>query len=140
MLNAVTIHHSGVTPFTDQIMEHFMARACGSMLDLYVGYDKHALATSSRDLTTFQTPYGTMQLTTLPMGWTNSVPIFHEDITYILQEQVPHLTQPYIDDVPVRGPTTRYILDNREPEMIPENPGIQHFIWEHFQDLNRIIQ
>ena len=24
--------------------------------------------------------------------------------------------------------------------MIPENPGIQRFIWEHFQDLNRIVQ
>ena len=74
------------------------------------------------------------------MGWTNSVPIFHEDITYILQEEVPHPTQPYINNVPVQGPTTRYILDNGEPETIPENPGIWHFIWEHFQDLNRIVQ
>ena len=59
-LNAVTICHSGVTPFTDQIAEHFTVQACGSMLDLYVGYNECALATSPRDLTTFQTPYGTM--------------------------------------------------------------------------------
>ena len=110
------------------------------MLDLYVEYDEQALAESSRDLTTFQTLFGAMQLTMLPMGWLNSIPIFHKDITYILQEEIPHITQPYIDDVPVRGPETRCLQENGEPEMIPENPGIRRFVWEHFQDLNRIIQ
>jgi hypothetical protein len=110
------------------------------MLDLYVGYDERALAPSSQDLTTFQTPYGALQLTTLPMGWTNSVPIFYDNVTYILQPEIPHVTQPYIDDVPVKGPPTRYIKDNREPETIPENSGIQRFVWEHFQDLNHIVQ
>ncbi len=36
------------------------------------------------------------------MGWTNSVPIFHEDVTYILREEIPEFTEPYIDDVPIR--------------------------------------
>ena len=48
-----------------------------------------------------QTPFGAMRLVTLPMGWTNSVPIFHDDVTYILQPEIPHTTIPYIDDVPV---------------------------------------
>ena len=139
-LNQVTIAHSGVPPFTEQLAEQFAGRACSSMMDLYVGYDERALATSSRDLTTFQTPYGAMRLTTLPMGWTNSVPIFHDDVTYILQPEIPHVTQPYIDDVPVRGPATRYIQENGEPETIPDNSGIRRFVWEHFQDLNRIVQ
>ena len=34
-LNHVTIKHTGVTPFTDQIGEHFARHACGGMLDLY---------------------------------------------------------------------------------------------------------
>ena len=97
-LNQVTIAHSGVPPFTEQLAEQFTGRACCSMMDLYVGYDECVLAPSSRDYTTFQTPYGTMRLTTLPMGWTNSVPIFHDDVTYILQPEIPHVTQPYIDD------------------------------------------
>ena len=139
-LNEVTIQHSGVLPFPEQLAEHFAARACGSVLDLYVGYDERALATSSRDFTTFQTPFGAMRLTTLPMGWTNSVPIFHGDVTYILQPEIPHVTQPYIDDVPVRGPKTRYVLPTGEEEKIPQNPGIRRFVWEHFQDLNRICQ
>ena len=73
----------------------------------------------------------------LLMGWTNSVPIFHDDVTYILQPEIPHVTQPYIDNVPVKGPVTRYIKEDGEPETIPENPGIRQFVWEHFQDLNR---
>ena len=35
-LNKVTIQHSGVPPFTDQLAEHFAGCACGSMMDLYV--------------------------------------------------------------------------------------------------------
>jgi hypothetical protein len=139
-LNKVTIQHSGVPPFTDQVAEHFAGRACGSMMDLFVGYDERALAQSSRDYTTFQSPFGALRLTTLPMGWTNSVPIFHDDVTYILQSEIPHVTQPYIDDVPVRGPATRYIQPDGEPETIPENTGIRRFVWEHFQDLNRVVQ
>jgi hypothetical protein len=139
-LNEVTIQHSGVPPYTEQLVEHFAARACGSLLDLFVGYDERALAKSSRDYTTFQTPFGAMRLTTLPMGWRNSVPIFHDDVTFILRPEIPHVTQPYIDDVPVRGPATRYVLPSGEEERIPENPGIRRFVWEHFQDLNRICQ
>ena len=95
-LNKVTIAHSGVPPFTDQLAEQFAGCVCNSMMDLYVGYDKRTLALSSRDLTTFNTPYGAMCLTTLPMGWTNSVPIFYDDVTHILQPEIPHVTQPYI--------------------------------------------
>ena len=123
-LNAVTIRHPGVPPFTEQFPEQFAGCACGSMLDLFIGYDECMLALSSRDLTTFQTLFEAMHLMTLLMGWTNSVPIFHEDVTYILQKEILHVTQPYIDDMPIRGPATRYITDEGEPEFIPENPGI----------------
>ncbi|SJL18848.1 uncharacterized protein ARMOST_22450 [Armillaria ostoyae] len=100
-LNEVTIAHSGLPPTTDPLAEHFAGRACGATLDLFVGYDERLLAESSRDLTTFQTPYGALRLITLPMGWTNSVPIFHNDVTFILQPEIPEFTIPYIDDVPV---------------------------------------
>jgi hypothetical protein len=110
------------------------------MLDLYVGYDERLIAESSRDYTTFQTPYGAQRLVTLPMGWTNSVPIFHDDVTYILQPEIPDITIPYIDDVPVKGPPTRYILPDGSYETIPENPDIRRFVWEHFQNLNRVVQ
>ena len=139
-LNKVTIKHAGVTPFTDQIGEHFAGCACGGMLDLYVGYDERSLSDSSRDLTTFQSPFGTLRLVTLPMGWTNSVPIFHDDVTYILQPEIPDTTVPYIDDVPICSPAERYVLPNGTEERIEGNPGIRHFVWEHFQNLNHVVQ
>jgi hypothetical protein len=139
-LNAVTIQHSGVPPFTEQLVEQFAGRACGGMLDLYVGYDERALAESSRDLTTIQTPFGAIRLKVLPMGWTNSVPIFHDDVTFILRFEIPHLTVPYIDDVPIKGPRPDYKLPDGSYETIPENTGIRRFVWEHFQGVNRIVQ
>jgi len=110
LLNQVMIKHAGVTPFTDQIGKHFVGRACSGMLNLYVSYDEHSLSGASHDLTTFQSLFGLLRLVTLPMGWTNSVPIFHNDITHILQPEIPNTTVPYIDNVPIRGPAGRYHL------------------------------
>ena len=95
---------------------------------------------SAHDYTTFQTPYGALRLTKLLMGWMNAVPIFHDDVTHILQPEVPKYTIPYIDDVPIRGPASTYQDDDGAFETIPENSGIHRFIWEHFQNVNRIVQ
>jgi hypothetical protein len=139
-LNKVTIKHAGVTPFMDQIGEHFAGCACSGMPDLYVSYDEHGLVPDLCDLTTFQSPFRTLQLVTLPMGWTNSVLIFHDDVTCILQPEIPHVMVPYIDDVPIHSSAERYVLEDGTEERIPDNPGICRFVWEHFQGLNRIIQ
>ena len=74
------------------------------------------------------------------MGWSNSIPIFHEDVTHILQPEIPNTTIPYIDNVPIHSPASQYILDDGSYETISKNPSICRFIWEHFQGLNRIIQ
>jgi hypothetical protein len=139
-LNAVTIAHSGVPPGTEELANHFAGRACGGCLDLFSGYDHWDIAEKSRDFTTFQTPFGALRLVKLPQGWTNSVPIFHDDVTYILQDEIPHITMPYIDDVPIRGPRSQYIMVDGTFETIASNSGIRRFIWEHFENLNRIIQ
>ena len=110
------------------------------MFDLFIGYDERFLAESLRDLTTFQTPFGAMRLVTLPMGWTNSVPIFHDDVTKILSDEIPEYTIPYIDGVPVRGPASCYILEDGSFEMIPKNPGIRRFMMEHLINVKRIVQ
>ena len=139
-LNAVTIQHSGIPPFTEQLAEHFAGWSCGGILDLYVGYDEQALNKWSHNYTTFQTPYGAFRLIALLMGWMNSVSIFHEDITFILQPEIPHTTIPYIDNIPIRRPVTRYISDDGSYETHPDNAGIRQFVWEHFQNMNRVVQ
>lgn len=139
-LNAITIAHSGVPPAAEELASKYAGRACGGMLDLYVGYDERLLDEGSRDMTTFQTPLGALRLVTLPMGWTNSVPIFHEDVVFILKPEIPEFTTPYIDDVPIRGPKTRYEKEDGTQETIPENSGIRKFVWEHINNANRILQ
>ena len=102
LLKEVTIAHSGVPPATETSAAQVAGKACGGMLDLYVGYDEQTLSENSRDLTMFQTPFGALRLVTLPMGWTNLVPIFHDDVTYILQPEIPDVTVLFIDDVPIK--------------------------------------
>ncbi|KNZ71932.1 hypothetical protein J132_05206 [Termitomyces sp. J132] len=43
------------------------------------------------------------------MGWTNSVPIFHNDITFILQPEISHNMLSFIDDIGVKGPKIAYM-------------------------------
>jgi hypothetical protein len=139
-LNHIMIQHSGVPPIPEHLAEQFGGHSCSGMLDLYIGYDERLIAESSQDYTTFQTPFGALRLVTLPMGWTNSILIFHDDVTFILQAEIHHVTIPYIDDVPIKGLTTTYQKVNDSYKTIPENPGIHRFVWEHFENLNRVVQ
>jgi hypothetical protein len=139
-LNRVTIQQSGVPPATEELASEFAGRSCVGTIDLFVGYDERLIDEKSRDMTTFQTPFGAMRLTKLPMGWTNSVPIFHDDVTEILRPEIPHLVRVYIDDVMAKGPQTRYELEDGTYEVIPENPNIRRFVWEHLQTMNRVLQ
>ena len=140
LLDKIMIRHSGVPPIPEYLVEQFEGRSCGATLDLYMGYDKQLIAESLRDLTTFQTSLGALHLVTLPMGWMGSISIFHDNVTYILQEEVLHWMIPYIDNVPVKGPMTRYMQVDGMYKTIPENLGIRRFMWKHFQTLNRIVQ
>jgi hypothetical protein len=139
-LNAVTICDAGVPPFTETLAESCGSRACYRILDLLVGYDHCRLHADSCDLTTFQSPLGTFCITTVPMGWGNSVPIFQADVTYILKDEIPEHTIPFLDDASALAPRSRYERPNSTFEVISENPGIRRFVWEHFVILNRLAQ
>jgi Integrase zinc binding domain/RNase H-like domain found in reverse transcriptase len=139
-LNAISIQDASVPPLTEQFAESFAARACYGSLDLFVSFDQRELDTRSRDLTTFQTPLGAKRLTSIPMGYTNSTQIMHGDLLHILRDEIPHVTDPFVDDVPIKGPPTRYPLPGGGFETIPENPGIRRFVWEHLNNMNRILQ
>jgi hypothetical protein len=139
-LNTVTIRDAGVPPHTEQLAKNCSSRASYGLLDLFVGYDERTLATESCNLTTFQTPLGTLCLTCVPMGWSNSAPIFHGNITYTLQDEIPDVTIPFLDNAPIKGLLMRYELPNGLYKTHPNNPGIRHFVWEHFQSVNHIVQ
>ncbi len=137
-LNAVTICNTAVPPFVDQFVEGMAACACYSMLDLFVGYNHCVLNISSQDLTTFQTPLGAYWCTVLPQGSTNAVAIFHGDVTFLLEPEMPDIAKPFLDDTAIRGPASRYETPEGGYETIPENDGIRRFIWEHLNDVHRV--
>ncbi|KNZ74489.1 hypothetical protein J132_06797 [Termitomyces sp. J132] len=73
------------------------------------------------------------------MGWTNSVPIFHNDITFILQPEIPHNVLSFINDIGIKGPKDWKIV-NGKPTKHPADPNIHLALWEFFELLNRVLQ
>ncbi len=162
-LNAVTIKDSGAPPILEFYVDNLGGRGCYTGLDLFVAFDHRALSIQSRDLTTFQTPLGLLRLTTLPMGATNSVQILQGDVSFILQDEMPDIAAAFMDDVNVKGPPTRYETtkegwytstaplqlvpvqcasgpDSLYYEVIQDNSRIRRFVWEHLNDVNRVLQ
>ena len=58
---------------------------------------------------------------------------------FILQKEIPEKAGVFIDDIPIKGPTLEYLDQDGNPETISENPGIRRFIWEHLNDVHRIL-
>jgi len=63
------------------------------------------------------------------MGYTNSPAEFQKCMTFVLQDEIPHVANIFIDDFPVKGPATQYLDKKGNPETLPGNPGIHRFIW-----------
>ena len=112
----------------EQYAESFGGHTCYAMFNLFIGFNQQALDIKSRDLTTFQTLLGTFGMTLIPIGYTNLVQIQQGDITFILQEEIPHIMVPFINDMLVKGSPTQYIDENGNFKTIPENQGIRCFI------------
>jgi len=138
-LNKVTIKDAGLPPIIDDFVEPFAGHQCYTVFDLFWGFDGRKIHPKSRDLTAFYTPLGLLRITSLPMGFTNSPAEFQKCMTFILQDEIPHVANIFIDDLPIKGPTTQYLDENGNPETLPENPGIRRFIWEHANDVHRIM-
>ncbi|RPD58697.1 hypothetical protein L227DRAFT_505031, partial [Lentinus tigrinus ALCF2SS1-6] len=74
------------------------------------------------------------------MGWSNSVPIFHDDVGHILKAEIPDVALHYIDDVNIKGPATDYPNPDGTVQRIPQNPEVRRYFWEHLHDVNRCVQ
>ena len=105
-LNAVTIWDLSTPPFIEHLAESFARYAVYSMMDLFAGYDQCPLHPDSQDLTTFNSPLGPHCLTIIPMGYTNTVQIYQDDMSFILQDEIPCYSYPFINDLPVKSVTT----------------------------------
>jgi transposase InsO family protein len=138
-LNRISVRDAGLPPSLDNFVEPFAGRQCYTVFDLFWGFDARKVHPSSRDLTAFLTPLGLLRITSMPTGYTNSPAEFQQCMVFILQDEIPHTANIFIDDLPIKGPASRYLDNHGEPETLIENPGIRRFIWEHAVDVNRIM-
>jgi hypothetical protein len=59
--------------------------------------------------------------------------------SFVLQDEIPHVANVFIDDLLVKGPKTIYPNDEDNPKVLEENLGIRQFIWEHANDVYHIM-
>ncbi len=124
-LNKISIHDAGLIPEPDEFIEPYGGCQCYTMFDMFWGFDAQRVDPKSQDLTAFYTPLGLMRIAVLPMGYTNSPSEFQNCMTFILQEEIPHVANIFIDDLPIKGPQTRYLDANGNPATMK---GILEFI------------
>jgi hypothetical protein len=138
-LNKVSVRDAGMLPIVDDFVEGFAGRQCYTVFDLYWGFDARRMEPESRDMTAFMTPLELLRITSMPTGYTNSPAEFQKCMVFILRQEIPHIANIFIDDLPIKGPASIYPDKNGEPERLEVNPGIRRFVWEHAQDVHRIM-
>jgi len=138
-LNKISIRDAGMLPIVDDFVDNFSGRQCYTVFDLFWGFDARKIHPRSRDLTAFMTPLGLLQITSLPTGYTNSPAEFQKCMSIILRDEIPNTANIFIDDLPIKGPESQYLDSDGNPEVIPDNPGVRRFIWEHAQDVHRVM-
>jgi len=138
-LNGVSIRDSGVPPILEEFVEAYAGRSIYTVLDMYWGFYARMLDRESRDMTAFQTPLGVLRIASLPMGYTNSPAEFQACMMFLLQDEVPDTAGVFIDDIPIKGPATKYLGEDGKEECLPQNPRIRRYIWEHLNDVHRIL-
>ncbi|GBG90009.1 hypothetical protein CBR_g50102 [Chara braunii] len=130
-LNAVTVRDGGGLPNADALSESCAGRPIISLIDLYSEYDQFPVYPPDRPVTAMHTPRGLIRMNVAPQGWTNAVAMVQRAMIRVMQSVSPHITQPYIDDLAVKGPTVK-----ESDEVLS---GVRRFVWEHIQDLEKVL-
>ncbi|GBG81463.1 hypothetical protein CBR_g32453 [Chara braunii] len=130
-LNAVTVRDAGGLPNTDALSESCAGRPIISLIDLYSAYDQFPVYPPDRPVTAMHTPRGLIHMNVAPQGWTNAVAMVQRHMIRAMQTVSPHITQPYIDDLAVKGPK-----EKEEDEVMP---GVRRFVWKHIQDIDQVL-
>ncbi|GBG77366.1 hypothetical protein CBR_g23697 [Chara braunii] len=130
-LNAVTVQDAGGLPNAHVPSESCAGRPIISLIDLYSVYDHFPVYPSDMPVTAMHTPRGLIHMNVAPQGWTNAVAMVQRAMIRAMQSVSPHITQPYIDDLAVKGPAVK--------ESDEVSPGVSRFVWKHIQDLEKVL-
>ncbi|GBG89460.1 hypothetical protein CBR_g49251 [Chara braunii] len=130
-LNAVTVRDVGGLPNADALSESCVGRPIISLIDLYAGYDQFPVYPLDKPVTAMHTPRGLIHMNVAPQGWTNAAAMVQRAMIRVMQSVSPHITQPYIDDLAVKGPPVK-----ESDEVLP---GVRRFVWKHIQNLEKVL-
>ncbi|GBG65169.1 hypothetical protein CBR_g49965 [Chara braunii] len=130
-LNTVTVRDGGGLPNADALSESCVGRPIILLIDLYSGYDQFLVYLSDRSVTAMRTPRGLIYMNMAPQGWTNPMAMVQRHMIRAMKTVSLHITQPYIDDLAVKGP--------KEKESDEVLPGVRRFVWKHIQDLDKVL-
>ena len=72
----------------------------------------------------------------MPQDYTNSPAEFQNCMTFILQDEIPHVANIFIDDLPIKGPCEQYLNEMGNSETLRKNSGIRQFISKHAMDVH----
>jgi RNase H-like domain found in reverse transcriptase len=133
-LNAMSVQDSMLPPNIGEFVESFVGFSVYGIIDLYSGYHQWALYKESRPLTACQMETGNMQLTSLPMGYTNSMQEYQCTTMHTTTHMSLDWAGVFVDDIGLKGPKSHY-----NDDLIPQNPGIQRFIWEYAHTLDEML-
>ena len=75
----------------------------------------------------------------MPQGYTNSPARFQNCMTFILQDETPHIANIFIDNLPMKGPHEQYLNEMGNSETLRKNSGIRRFISKHAMDVHQIM-
>ena len=106
--NKHMIHDANLLLSVDEFLEEFVGCQIALLIDFFSGYNQVELDIRSRDLMAFQTPLGLLRQMMLPMGATNSVVQFIQIVMKILEDLIPDVCLPFLDDISVKGPYSTY--------------------------------
>jgi RNase H-like domain found in reverse transcriptase/Integrase zinc binding domain/Reverse transcriptase (RNA-dependent DNA polymerase) len=131
-LNAVTIKDAHIPPNLEDLVDRLAGYPIYTLLDAFSGYDQIPLDPASRDLTAMWTPLGTMRMTRLPQGYTNSPAVYERIMSQVLGDAKGRIADNLLDDITVK-PEHRHKDDS-----LLEN-GARTYVWNHLCDVRDIL-
>ncbi|KAL9934429.1 hypothetical protein V8E36_006885, partial [Tilletia maclaganii] len=106
--NKVTIRDANIPPYIYDYVDGFVGCTSYGMADLFQYFMQIRVDQASRQLASFRTPRGLLQLTTLAPGATNSPAAAQRLSDHVGPEDVPHNFCAFVDDYGIKGPRSYY--------------------------------
>jgi len=104
----VIIKNANLPPSINEFSKEFINYIITSLIDFFSSYNQIKLGKKNKNLTTFHIPIGLLRMIILPQKTINSVTQFARIIIKMLQKHIPRLYFPFLDNISIKGPKTRY--------------------------------